>query len=190
MQQLLFWFLQIIYAVNEVTAMLQDESNFVSANIYSQPPQNGNDTDEDSGSEDSGVTVDNLTGRQLRAEASATIFTSDRFSIFFSVRFFNKFAVKWLLKIPPHLAYFATLPSDGSVATCLRCGGVVNNQIKKGLLLSLPVKKIILVNIWQCYKQEGGCLMHFVRQATRLLKDEKSARDSHTLACNFAELHH
>jgi len=141
MQQLLFWFLQIIYAVNEVTAMLQDESNFVSANIYSQPPQNGNDTDEDSGSEDSGVTVDNLTGRQLRAEASATIFTSDRFSIFFSVRFFNKFAVKWLLKIPPHLAYFATLPSDGSVATCLRCGGVVNNQIKKGLLLSLPVKK-------------------------------------------------
>ena len=30
----------------------------------------------------------------------------------------------------------------GSVATYLRCGGVVNNQIKKGLLLSLRVKKI------------------------------------------------
>ena len=29
----------------------------------------------------------------------------------------------------------------GSVATCLRCGGVVNNQIKKGLLPSLRVKK-------------------------------------------------
>ena len=29
-----------------------------------------------------------------------------------------------------------------SVATCLRCGGVVNNQIKIGLLLSLWVKKI------------------------------------------------
>jgi len=28
---------------------------------------------------------------------------------------------------------------QGSVATYLRCGGVVNNQIKKGLLLSLPV---------------------------------------------------
>ena len=26
----------------------------------------------------------------------------------------------------------------------LRCGGVVNNQVKKGLLLSLPVKKIII----------------------------------------------
>ena len=26
---------------------------------------------------------------------------------------------------------------QGSVATCLRCGGVVNNQIKEGLLLSL-----------------------------------------------------
>ena len=56
-------------------------------------------------------------------------------------------------KIPPHLAYVATytLPCEklisakqaindklqGSVATYLRGGGVVNSQIKKGLLLSL-----------------------------------------------------
>jgi len=26
---------------------------------------------------------------------------------------------------------------QGSAATCLRCGGVVNNQVKKGLLLSV-----------------------------------------------------
>jgi len=31
---------------------------------------------------------------------------------------------------------------QGSVATYLRCGGVVNNQIKKSLLLSVRVKKI------------------------------------------------
>jgi len=31
---------------------------------------------------------------------------------------------------------------QGSVATYLRCGGVVNNQIKKRLLLSVRVKKI------------------------------------------------
>jgi len=30
---------------------------------------------------------------------------------------------------------------QGSVAAYLRCGGVVNNQIRKGLLLSLTVKK-------------------------------------------------
>jgi len=30
---------------------------------------------------------------------------------------------------------------QGSAATYLRCGGVVNNQIKKGLLLSVRVKK-------------------------------------------------
>jgi len=62
------------------------------------------------------------------------------------------------LKIPPHLAYVATVPCErlmsakqaideklqGSVtvAACLRCGGIVNNQVKKGLLLSLRVKKI------------------------------------------------
>ena len=37
---------------------------------------------------------------------------------------------------------------QGSVDTYLRRGGVVNNQIKKGYLLSLWVKKIT-VNIWQ-----------------------------------------
>ena len=29
---------------------------------------------------------------------------------------------------------------QGSVAAYIRCGGVINNQIKKGLLLSLRVK--------------------------------------------------
>jgi len=32
---------------------------------------------------------------------------------------------------------------QGSVATCSRCGVVVNNQIKKGLLLSLSVKRFL-----------------------------------------------
>ena len=47
---------------------------------------------------------------------------------------------------------------------------------KKGLLLSLPVKimkKNFRMNIWQSYKQEGGCLMCFVSLATTLLKDEE-----------------
>ena len=75
----------------------------------------------------------------------------NRFTKFFTGRFLDKFAVKCVLKIPLHLAYVATLPCatlmsakqvindklQGSVATYLRCGGLINNQIKKGLLLSL-----------------------------------------------------
>jgi len=39
---------------------------------------------------------------------------------------------------------------QGSVATYLRCGGVVNSQIKKALLLSAWVKKLLKsANIWQ-----------------------------------------
>jgi len=84
------------------------------------------------------------------------------------------FAAKWISKIPPHLAYVATLPSEtlmsakqaikdklqGSVATYLRCGEVANNQIqiKKGLLLSMRVKKLKSVN---SYKQKHECLVHF-----------------------------
>ena len=66
----------------------------------------------------------------------------------FTGRFLSKFVVKQILQDPPHLAYVVTLPCkrlmstkqaindklQGSV-TYLRCGGVVNNQIKKGLLL-------------------------------------------------------
>jgi len=43
------------------------------------------------------------------------------------------------------------------------------------------------VNIWQSYKHERGCLVHFVRLTTTLLKDEESARDNNVLACNFAK---
>jgi len=64
---------------------------------------------------------------------------------------------------------------QGSVATYLRCGGVVNNQIKKGLLLSVSEIFFKSVNIWQSYKQERGCLMHFAHLANTLLKDEENA---------------
>ena len=61
------------------------------------------------------------------------------------------FVVNWILKIAPHLAYVAALPCEtllsakqainnklqGSVATYLRFDGVVDNRIKKGLLLRL-----------------------------------------------------
>ena len=75
----------------------------------------------------------------------------NRLKTTFTGRFLGKFAVKWILKIPSHLAYVATLPCEtlmsakqatndelqGSAATHSRCGEVFNNQIKKGLLLSL-----------------------------------------------------
>jgi len=64
---------------------------------------------------------------------------------------------------------------QGSAAKYLRCGGVVNDQIKKALLLNLTVKRILKsVNIWQSYKQERGCLMHFACVAKTLLNDEES----------------
>jgi len=80
----------------------------------------------------------------------------NRFKNCFHWRFLDKFAVKHILNIPPHRAHVATLPCEtlmsakraindklqGSVAAYLRCGEIVNNQIKKGLLLSLRVKKI------------------------------------------------
>jgi len=43
------------------------------------------------------------------------------------------------------------------------------------------------VNIWQSYREERGCLMHFARLANTLLKDDESERDNHVFADNFAK---
>jgi len=77
---------------------------------------------------------------------------------------------------------------QGSAATYLRCGEVVNNQIKRGLLLSLWVKKYLKsVNIWQSYKQERDCLVHFHCLLAVCWPGALSAWDNHALACNFAK---
>ena len=53
---------------------------------------------------------------------------------------------------------------QGSVAAYLRCSGAVNDRIKKGFWLSLPVKIFFKsVNIWQSYRQERDFVVHFLR---------------------------
>ena len=42
-------------------------------------------------------------------------------------------------------------------------------------------------NIWQGYKKEGGCLVHFVRLATTLLKKKKVHDTIHLFAYNYAK---
>jgi len=74
----------------------------------------------------------------------------NRFTFFFTGRFpGKKFAVKYVLKIPPHLAYVATLPCEtlmaakqaindklqSSVAACLRCGGGLITKFKKRFIV-------------------------------------------------------
>ena len=68
---------------------------------------------------------------------------------------------------------------------------VVNNQTKKGLLGS-RVKTFFFksVNIWQSYKQERDCLVHFFRLLVMCWPGAQSARDNHVLACNFAKKIH
>ena len=65
-----------------------------------------------------------------------------------------------------------------SVATYWRCGWVVNNQIKDGLLVSLRVKK----------NKIGEYLAKLqARTSFVFWPGAQSAWDNHALACNFAK---
>jgi len=57
---------------------------------------------------------------------------------------------------------------QGSVAVCALCGEVVNNQIKKSLLLSLWLKKIEIGEYLA--KLQRSCLMQFARLANTPLE--------------------
>ena len=61
--------------------------------------------------------------------------------------------------------------------------------IKKGLLLSVRVKKIKSVNNWQSYKQERGCLVHFARLANTLLKAKKVHETITFLLVTLSNIH-
>ena len=99
--------------------------------------------------------------RRHQIHASSCVNSQPIFEIF-SLTFSSNFAAKFFIKDPPHLICIATLPCEtlmsenerqsqtnavinnklqGTVVTYLRCGGISNNQIKDGLLLSAPVKK-------------------------------------------------
>ena len=127
------------------------------------------------------------------------------FQFFSALTFSSRFAAKYLLKIPPHVICVATLPCEtvmsdnerqsqtvevindklrGKVVTCLRCGGIINNRIKKRLLLNPLVKRFFL-NQWMFGKvmgkrsvvsctiffniQQWGCQAHKVYETTTFL---------------------
>jgi len=50
----------------------------------------------------------------------------NRLKNFLTGRFLGKFAVKWISKIPPHLAYVATLPCE----TLMSAKQAVNDKIQ------------------------------------------------------------
>ena len=77
------------------------------------------------------------------------------------------------------------LPRDAVLARYLRvyvCLSVCPSVCHKPVLQLDTTRWIGLVNIWQSYKQERGCLMHIARLANTLLKDEETAWD--ILTCN------
>ncbi|KAF2883442.1 hypothetical protein ILUMI_22727 [Ignelater luminosus] len=62
-------------ALQEALAMMEEE-DFNVSRIYTEPPDSNVLTDEDSGEEDNGGFIDNLSGRQLRARAEIVLAAS------------------------------------------------------------------------------------------------------------------
>jgi len=71
-------------------------------------------------------------GPKKRGHRLVTIILSNlnRFTFFFTGRFLSKFAVKLTLKIPPHLAYVATLPCE----TLMPAKQAINDKLQGSVL--------------------------------------------------------
>lgn len=68
-----------MFTVNEaLDQIMESDYDIDSADIYLEPPDVTEDTDCDSGDEDGvGASVDNLSGNQLKAGCSVTLYTRD-----------------------------------------------------------------------------------------------------------------
>jgi len=77
------------------------------------------------------------------------------------------------------------LSSEGNDPSTWGTG--VKMAIHRFIAECVSEKIVKSVNIWQSYKQERYCLMHFVRLANTQLNDGESARNNHILASNFAK---
>ena len=123
-----------------------------------------------------------------------------RFQKNFTERFLGNFVVKWILKMPPHLAYVATLPYE----TLMSAKQAINDKLRGSLATYFKVWLLITklgkvycwvcqwiffksVNVWQSYKQERDYLMHFLCLLAMCWPGAQSAWDNHALACNFAK---
>jgi hypothetical protein len=63
------------YTVKEVLDALEDDEDFGSAEIFIDPPRDGVESEEDSGDEDEGGSMNNLSGRQLMSACQGRLRT-------------------------------------------------------------------------------------------------------------------
>ena len=113
-------------------------------------------------------------------------------------RFVGKFAVKWILKIPPRLAWVATLPCEtlmsekhaindklqGSIATYLIMVRFLINKLRK--VYCWVCEWNFFLNRWMFGKVTSKSVVVSCTLCA-WLKDKESAWDDHFLACNFGK---
>jgi len=84
--------------------------------------------------------------------------------------------------------YVGLLVDSDAIPFNSRLQAIRHHVVGKTQEMSVTVISVsVSVNIWQSYKQERGCLLHFARLANTPLRDEESARNDHVLARNFAK---
>ena len=66
------------FTAEEVLAQIEEDETITLAMVFIQPPSDGFDSEGDSGDEDTGGSVNNLSGKQLQANAEARIVSMSR----------------------------------------------------------------------------------------------------------------
>ena len=66
-------FFRILLTTEEILAKIEEDESITLAMVFIQPPCEGMESEGDSGDEDTGDTVNNLSGKQLQATAEARV---------------------------------------------------------------------------------------------------------------------
>ena len=89
-----------------------------------------------------------LYGRLNSTDKPLALSLSSVVAQYFTGRFLDKFVVKWILKIPPHLAYVATqLPCE----TLMSAKHVINDKLHRSVATYLRCRGLLITKLGKVY---------------------------------------
>ncbi|XP_048006923.1 uncharacterized protein LOC125242231 isoform X2 [Leguminivora glycinivorella] len=131
--------------LHEALAILEEDSDYEVNQIFVEPPEPNIHSDEDSGDEDDGALLNNLSGRQLNARCKVVLSSASVSNLRRSRRLLSKRSMS------PPLDFTPTAHSSSNVASGRKRGAVVSWACSRGRGRGVTIR-----NAWSLSRKSGN----------------------------------